>query len=625
MLCFLARRRDREAWVDIRVRTALISTGLNVVLTVGKFVLFVVTGSLAILAEAWHSCADVGTSLIVLLAVRRAKQTPDGMSETDDEATPTDADTPCPDAGPWVARLRLWLRGVTAEQWAAFGIGVFLSVVALGLLRKVLLGERAVIVHPLLSGVLFLCFAVGSYFVFRFETTVGRSCRSVGLVSDGLHSKADMIGALLAGVAMLLYALGLDIDRPVAVLISFFVLSFGIETLANTVASITGRNERPFGELRTVALVLSLVEKERLRRFAAWIEKASSIPVLSWVRSGRRGLWRLRWVVLAAVVLGYLSTSVYTVATTDAALVERFGRPVDGGRMIGPGVHLKAPWPVDRVVAVDVHTVHTIALGNVTNEGAFALIWTQDHGAGDPFLAGDNTFFFPYLLIHYRVRNVFDYTMYHVDADELLMGVADATISSRFASMSFDDIVGSGRRLLEEHIRDDVQETLDELESGLEVVGVYFKDVHPPIFIADAFERVIAARQDKQKQINVAHGYRNQRLPEVRGEAARSSERAQALVLSRVMRAEGDASRFLARRVTGRRQRAVTERRLHLEAIGDVVTSSKTVVVDPNVGTPTLFLDGVSLRSAGSLVTGGATGAIDARARTTPDLGGSRR
>ncbi|MCD4749867.1 MAG: protease modulator HflK family protein [Thermoanaerobaculales bacterium] len=625
MLGFLAWCHERKAWVDIRVRTALISTGLNFVLTVAKFVLFAVTGSLAILAEAWHSCADVGTSLVVLLAVRQSKETPDGMSETDDEAPSTDDDTPRPDDSPRVARLRLWLRGITAEQWAAFGIGVFLSVIALGLLRKVLLGERAVIAYPLLSGILFLCFAVGSYFVFRFETTVGHSCRSVGLVSDGLHSKADMVGALLAGVAMLLYALGLDVDRPVAVLISLFVLSFGVETLVHTVASITSRNERSFGELRTVAVVLSLFEKERLHRFAAWVEKGSSIPVLSWARSGLRGLRYLRWVAAAAVVLGYLSSSVYTVATTDAAFVERFGRPIDGGRTIGPGVHLKAPWPIDRVVTVDVHSIRTIALGNVTKEGAFALIWTQDHGIGEPFLAGDNTLFYPYLLIHYRVRDMFTYTMNHVDADELLSSVADSGVSSRFASMSFDDIVGSARRQLEDHVRNDLQTTLDELESGLEVVGVYFKDVHPPIFIADAFERVIAARQEKQQQINIAHGYRNQRLPEARGEAARSSELAQAFILSRVLHAEGDASRFLARRVTGRRQRAITERRLHLEAIGDVVTNSTTVVVDPNVGMPTMFLDGATLRGAGSFVGSGATGAIDALAWTTPDPEGTQR
>jgi len=611
--------------LDIRVRTALISAGLNVVLTVAKFVLFAVSGSLAILAEAWHSCADVGTSLVVLLAVRRTKQTPDGMPETDDEALVTAAGNLQPEASPLGARLRLWLRGVTAEQWAALGIGVFLSLVAIGLLPKVLFGKRAVIDRPLISGVLFLCFAVGSYFVFRFETTVGRSCRSVGLVSDGLHSKADMVGSLLTGIAMLLYALGLDIDRPVAVLISLFMLSFGIETLVHTVASVTGRNERPFGEMRTVAVVLSVFKKERMHRFAAWIEKGSSLPVLSWTRSSLRGLRRLWPVAAAAVVLGYLSTSVFTVAMTDAAFVERFGRPIDGGRAVGSGMHLKLPWPIDRVVAVDVHSIRTIALGNVTKEGAFALIWTQDHGVGEPFLAGDNTLFFPYVLIHYRVRDVFTYTMNHVDADELLRSVADAGVSSRFGSMSFDDIVGSARRELEDHLRDDVQTALDELESGLEVVGLYFKDVHPPIFIADAFERVIAARQEKQQQINVAHGYRNQRLPEAHGEAARSSEMAQAFILSRVLHAEGEAIRFLARRVTDRRQRAVTERRLHLEAIGDVVTNSNTVVVDPNVGTPTMFLGGAALRGAGSFVGGGGTGAIDALAWTTPDSGRTQR
>lgn len=60
-----------------------------------------------------------------------------------------------------------------------------------------------------------------------------------------------------------------------------------------------------------------------------------------------------RGIMLVAVALGlaWLSTALFTVDQTEHAIVTRFGRPLDGIR--GPGLHVKAPWPVDGVVRVD--------------------------------------------------------------------------------------------------------------------------------------------------------------------------------------------------------------------------------------------------------------------------------
>ena len=55
--------------MNTREKTAAISTALNVILTLFKFVMFAFTGSLAILADAWHSFSDIATSFMVFLAV----------------------------------------------------------------------------------------------------------------------------------------------------------------------------------------------------------------------------------------------------------------------------------------------------------------------------------------------------------------------------------------------------------------------------------------------------------------------------------------------------------------------------------------------------------------------------
>jgi len=573
--------------VNIRARTALLSTGLNLLLTVLKFSLFTLTGSLAILAEAWHSFTDIGTSAVVLFAVTRG-----GRTAGDGEGPTSDTEADGAPAGGAARGLLGLLRRATAEQRAAMGIGVLLTMVALGLLRKVVVHERELIEKPLLSGVAFLVFAAGSYFVFRFETAVGKEQRSVGLVSDGLHSRADMIGALLTGIAMILYSAGIDVDRPVAVLISLFVLSFGVETLVNTAVSISKPGAGEVWRLRTLEVVQALVDRERLADALRWIESTTSVSLLPRLRGCRNGLRTLRWPAALVIGLGYLGTSVYTVGLSEEAIVMRFGRPVLRSKAIGPGVHLMLPWPIDRVTRIDTRSVRQLSLGNISDRSAFALIWTQEHGSGAPYLTGDNNFFFPYLVIHYRVRDPLAYLVLHSNADDLLENVASDRISILFASRSFDDIVCAQRAPFERAIHDQVQSTLDDLNSGLEVLGVFFKDVHPPMSIANTFEHVIAARQEKEELISTARGYRNQRIPEVRGEAARAAESSQSYVLERVLHAEGDARRFLSRRVTGSRSRALTKRRLHLEVMSSAMAQAKMAVVDPKAGTPTMFLDG---------------------------------
>ena len=61
--------------IDIATKTAAIALGLNTFLTLAKFILYFFSGSLAILAEAWHSLTDIATSALVFIAVKRTSRT----------------------------------------------------------------------------------------------------------------------------------------------------------------------------------------------------------------------------------------------------------------------------------------------------------------------------------------------------------------------------------------------------------------------------------------------------------------------------------------------------------------------------------------------------------------------
>jgi len=594
--------------MDIRARTALISTGLNALLTAAKFVLYFFTGSLAILAEAWHSLSDIATSLLVYISVRARPADQSSPGSHDDSVSPPpdgsltgateDGSSENPERasdenrGKRTKRARSLFDAFMAyplEQRVSLGIGIFLAGVALALVRRFLAAEAIELRLPLLSGLLFIAFSLGSYFVYRFETEVGRSEGSVGLIADGMHSKSDMVSSLLAGFSLILYHLGLDIDRWVAGLIALFILSFGIETIANVrLARYRDAPDLLF-RYKSYTAIASLFDKEAIARAADAVDDgfAGRMAGSSRLRRTPRTLAAL---LLVASALVYGSTAFYTVGPSEEAIVERFGRPVNVGEPIQPGLHLKYPWPIDRAIRIDTHTIRQMNIGNITDASSFALLWTRQHGTEVPFLTADNYYFYPYLVLHYQVCEIFDYRYRFSDSEALLNGLAHRVITHLFAGRTFNEIVISYRSRMAEDVLTLIQAELDGLQSGIEIITVNIKDIHPPIFIADSFEKVIEALQYKQKLINDAHGYRNKNIPEARGKAARDVESARAFVVGRVLRAEGEAERFVARRLS-EHDRKVGIRRLYLDGMLDVLTNRPKILIDPAVAPSKVWLD----------------------------------
>ncbi|MEM7480858.1 MAG: protease modulator HflC [Acidobacteriota bacterium] len=61
--------------------------------------------------------------------------------------------------------------------------------------------------------------------------------------------------------------------------------------------------------------------------------------------------FRFVQIVLLILVLLWLSTAVFTVPESEMGLVTRFGAP--RAAAAGPGLHFKAPWPIDSVLRLD--------------------------------------------------------------------------------------------------------------------------------------------------------------------------------------------------------------------------------------------------------------------------------
>ena len=621
--------------MQVRTRTALVTLVLNTVLTALKFVAFAFTGSLAILAEAWHSFGDIATSAAALLSVwRQARAAQGAEAETtelpavevsgghaahdapdwpgpsggsDGDTDPGDS-TQGPPTPPGSRRLHVplrWIRMVfrplarlargvwrlQPEQKAALLIGLVLAGIGIALLRKVLGAEATEVARPLVAGIAFLVFSLASYAVSRFELGVGRAEGSPALVADGMHARADAVATFLTGCSLIVYHFGVDVDRPVAGLLGLIILSFAAETLVNLVFGAVRGEGRYALRVHSVDLLAAAADPRTVahgyRRARARLDRGGAVS-----RALGGVLRASPWAVGVGAVLAYGSTALYTVGPHQQAVVERFGRVLDASQPAGPGLHGKLPWPIDRVYRAPSQRVRHLAVGNQARDVSVPLIWTRQHGTDEVYISGDNNFFYPYIVIHWRVADVHAFRYGAVDPERLLEDLALAEMTRRFAGLDFYRIALDGREALDREMSASLQTALDSMESGIEIVDVVLKDIHPPRDVARSFEGVVAAMQDHETYVDVAEGYRNARIPEARADAVRQVAEAHGYVAENKTRSEGDATRFRAREEAFATSRAVTRDRMYLDAMARVLTGRRKVLVCPACGQPDIWLDG---------------------------------
>jgi cation diffusion facilitator family transporter len=196
---------------------ALVSIIGNVVLFLVKLVFGISLGSVALVAEAFHSLSDVFTSVVVLLGFKWGDK-------------PADQEHP-------FGHGRM-------EQIATFAIALvlFLAVYELGSdsIRRIM---RPVVVEWNLWVVFFMvASSIFKEWMARFSIFLGKKIDSDVLIADAWHHRSDSIASLLVGLGLIavcfgVYALDGILGLGVVVLIAWV----GVELVGSSVSFLIGK------------------------------------------------------------------------------------------------------------------------------------------------------------------------------------------------------------------------------------------------------------------------------------------------------------------------------------------------------------------------------------------------
>ena len=294
--------------------------------------------------------------------------------------------------------------------------------------------------------------------------------------------------------------------------------------------------------------------------------EASSHTTLRW--SFQRTAWFTLWIAVGLLIL-YLASGVYSVESSEVGVVLRFGRVADAA--VPPGIHYALPWPVDRVVRVPVRNVRRLSVDDFHADGAFASKFRSMTGLASYLVTGDNNIVTVSCVIQYSIHDPAKYLFSLANSELALRSLAANTLTHTMAGLGIDEILTTGKAGIQLSVKQGLQRRLDELDSGLVVSFVELQDVRPPEQVQAQFNDVINAKIDKDKMINNAISYRNERVPKAKAESDRLLRQAEAYRQRVVARAEGDSQRFLAQMAEYSRAPAVTRRRLHHELLEEVL------------------------------------------------------
>ncbi|KAF2957857.1 cell division protein FtsH [Thermotoga sp. Ku-13t] len=278
------------------------------------------------------------------------------------------------------------------------------------------------------------------------------------------------------------------------------------------------------------------------------------------------------FIVIAVAAAVYFMTGIYQVDPSQVALVKTFGKY---SYTTGPGIHIHAPYPFQSHVIVDVQTIRkqeigfrTIRPGQYVSRKEEALI-----------LTGDGNIVSVEAVVQFRVSDPVKFVFSVEKPEELVKFTTESALRERIAKRTVDEILTAERDRVAYEVQEMTQQLLNEYDVGVTVLNVLLQEVVPPEPVIAAFDDVNNAKQDKERYINEATRYANNLIPIVEGEAKKIVLEAEAYAQQKILQAIGETQRFLSILNEYKNAPRITETRLRIETLEQVLPKAKTIIL----------------------------------------------
>ncbi|MEM8691907.1 MAG: FtsH protease activity modulator HflK [Pseudomonadota bacterium] len=270
---------------------------------------------------------------------------------------------------------------------------------------------------------------------------------------------------------------------------------------------------------------------------------------------------------LVALVV-WLAASLYTVRPEEQSVELFLGEYYATGNS---GLNF-APWPLITAEVLPVTREQTETIGATSaGRGDIGLMLTTDENIIDIDFQ-----------VVWNISDPAKYLFNLAEPEETIRAVSESAMREVIARSELAPILNRDRQVIADEAEQLIQTTLDQYDSGVNIIRLNLDKADPPREVIDSFREVQAAEQERDRLQRQADAYANRVLAGARGEAAQLLEQAEGYRAQQVNEAEGEASRFSSVLEEYAKAPEVTRKRLYLETMEQVLGRVDKIILDEN-------------------------------------------
>jgi membrane protease subunit HflK len=295
------------------------------------------------------------------------------------------------------------------------------------------------------------------------------------------------------------------------------------------------------------------------------------------------------WPLVSLLFIGGLLASIWfgflvRIDPDQLGVVTRFGKY---HHQLPPGLNFRWPYPIEQVEKPNVTSIRIVEIGVRGNQ--FDRFGRRVGGGLERdvpeeslMLTGDENIVDVDFIVQWQIspEKASDFLFNIYDPDTTVKAVSESAIREVVGRNTMQTTISKSRSDIESEVKQIMQATLDRYGAGVMIVNVQMQSAFPPGPVKPSFRDITAAEQDKERFQRQAEAYRNNLIPQARGEAQRMLEAAGAYKSQMVKEAEGEAERFKKIYAEYKKAPEVTRERLFLETMERVMGGMDKIIID---------------------------------------------
>ena len=436
--------------------------------------------------------------------------------------------------------------------------------------------------------------------IFVLSIIFGKWCNYVredknDFLDSLLHNISTVFGVtqlimLLLTVSVMLKLLGIYEAQKILIYALCAVICYETVFIIGSFAIKLIRKE--FFEKPDISIPVPFVSHSKDTGVLSYLEKNTGITM--------RSLWSMHlikqlipYAAIFAVVIFWLCTGIVQIESYQKGAHYRMGKLQE--KPLDPGIHLTLPWPFDKVETYNTDTVNKITIGYTSSERTDNT-WTGNHGNSEyKLLMGTgNELCSINLRVEYNITDLTAYLKTSSSPDKLLEAKAYELITERTITTDLNTILSVNRSEFANSFKEELIREIDKYNVGINVVSVVLESIHPPVEIAEVYQKSISATIDAQSTIYTAEASAIVKVENAKRDAYTAEQKAYAEKHTSIATAKADVSEFMASVEADKVAPSAYRYYKYLAAITKAYGNARIVIVGDGIDSSNIYFGSVA-------------------------------